>query len=161
MPFRPTMQTFASAYHKGIDIKNLNSYLKTSINKVSAIYLFRLGKVKDLRTRFDIDPSYRPNHLLFKYGLTKDLRRRANEHNRSYGKLSSEFALQLHVSIDPEYLYDAESELSSYFKSNELYFQHPDFKELIIVSPQVLHKEVSHYYKLLGSKWGANIPHLF
>ena len=155
MPFRTTMQTFASVYHKGIDIKHLNCYLKTSINKVSAVYLFRLGKVQDLRPRFDIPAHtrYKPNHVLLKYGMTKDLRRRANEHNRTYGKLSTEFALQLHVSIHPEDLYSAESDLSTYFKSNEWHFNHRDFKELIIVPEKILHTKIPQVYKDVGSKY--------
>ena len=153
MPFRVTMQVRA-AYHKGIEITHLNNYLKTSVNKVSAIYLFRLGKVKDLQHNFQIPKSFfHPNHVLLKYGLTKDLRRRANEHNRTYGKLSTEFALQYHVHIDEHFLYNAEDELRNYFKSNQWHFSTPDFKELIIVPEKKLHTEVSELYKKVGSKY--------
>lgn len=50
------------------------------------MYLLYIGKVKDLRKSLKLDSSYGDDDLVYKYGITRDIRKRLAEHERDYGK---------------------------------------------------------------------------
>ncbi|AVG46755.1 hypothetical protein [Acanthamoeba polyphaga mimivirus] len=59
---------------------------KTS-STLPVIYLFTIGKVKDLRTVLDIGDEYDDECIVAKGGETIDLTRRIGEHNKTYAKI--------------------------------------------------------------------------
>jgi len=69
----------------GTKIQNINysdfsNVFRKHANKLSAIYLIKIGQVKDIRTTFNIPDSYSDEQMLYKYGFTDDLNRRFKEH---------------------------------------------------------------------------------
>ena len=54
----------------------------------SGVYLFRLGRVRDLRKLMKIPDTWNDNHYVYKYGRSIDITRREREHNRIYGTIA-------------------------------------------------------------------------
>lgn len=100
----------------GVNIKAIKSFLNTSVTTTPVVYMFTLGKVKDLRATLNIPDSFNDDDTVVKYGLSKDLKRRSQEHENTYGKLlkdipCAEMVLKYHVHIDQFYLSDAETDI--------------------------------------------------
>ncbi len=65
-----------------------------------SIYLFEMGKTKDLREILKIPMSHDDEAVVYKYGLTNDLARRTCEHDLKYKKLGIKINLKHHAFID-------------------------------------------------------------
>lgn len=136
---------------KNCHMQVIDTFLSTSIDKVSAIYLFEVGRVDDVKSLYKLDESlYDRNSLLMKYGMTKDLRRRTKEHEKKYGK---ELKLRYHVNIDVAYLSYAEKDVRSFFKKEGLHLKHQKFNELVVVPLEMIDNQVYLYLKELASKY--------
>jgi len=100
----------------------------------AAIYLFALGKVRDLRATMGLDAALPDDALVFKYGRTDDLGRRAAEHQRDYGR---ELRLTNWAAIDPDRLTEAEAMLRELFLGMGLSkrIDYDERRELIVATP--------------------------
>ena len=126
-------------------VETLTPY-KKCLNKLSGIYLIRIGKVKDLRGSMSISKNTYPSSkfdsaYVFKFGRSDDVMTRYKQHceRTGYGKYSSTISLEWFVVIPPKLCANAESDLSKYFDLHQFKFVFndgsKDHTELIIIKP--------------------------
>lgn len=142
----------------GVTIPFLKAFMNTNVNTMPVIYLFILGKVKDLRETFAIPAEYRDEDVVVKYGLTKDLRRRSMEHEKMYGKMTNvQMSLKYHVYIDQFYLSEAEMDVERCFKSAHWHLNHTKFTEMAVVPEHMLNSIVHNEFKRLGQSYAGRL----
>lgn len=103
-----------------IDYETVKAFCDVANTKLSVIYLFRIGSVKDLRNVLDIPVTYSDTACVYKYGRTNDIRRRFAEHKRDKYAEKYGFATTL-VKVwfaDTQRTVQAESELELYLTNN-------------------------------------------
>lgn len=144
----------------GMDV--LKCFLDTNVNVLPVIYLFYIGTVKQLRGVLDIPPEYADDDVVMKYGLTKDLKRRAMEHDKVYGRMGvpGMFHLKYHVYVDPFYLQYAETEIERYFKSAKWHLGHSKHTELIVVPEHMISTVIHNEFKRLGATYAGKLSDL-
>ena len=124
-------------------VETLAPYRKC-LNKLSGVYLIRVGKVKDLREPMSIcSEKYKPSKFdsayVFKFGRSEDIMKRFKQHQErtGYGKYSSSVSLEWFVVIPPKLCSNAESELNKYFEYHRFKFEFndgvKDHTELVII----------------------------
>ncbi|AAV50280.1 hypothetical protein [Acanthamoeba polyphaga mimivirus] len=117
----------------GISANIVKEVFSTTSSTLPTIYLFSIGKVKDLRATLKIDKEYNDNDIVCKVGETIDLTRRINEHNATYGKLpGANLCLKWYNYIDPQHTSKAETELLMLLDKLGHKLDHPKYDELII-----------------------------
>lgn len=136
----------------------LRNVLGTNVSGLPVIYLFVLGRVRDLREVLGgvSSEKFRDDDIVVKYGLTVDLKRRSGEHEAAFcGKMGcgADFGLLYHVYIDPYYLNAAEGELGAYFMGARWHLRHAKHTELAAVPEHMLGSLVHHEFKRLGSMY--------
>jgi hypothetical protein len=147
---------FGSSTERMDLVESLTPYRKC-LNKLSGIYLIRIGKVKDLRESMSISKDlYQPSEFdsahVFKFGRSDDIMPRFKEHcaRTGYGKYSSTISLEWFVAIPSKLCSNAESDLSKYFDLHQFKFAFNDgskeHTELIIVKPGVDKKHIKDKY---------------
>jgi hypothetical protein len=135
----------------GIDLNTFNTVFDKHASKFPCIYLMHLGKVKDLRETFGIDPSVVDDLVVYKYGLTNNMERRFNEHIARYGeniKLNT-----FHV-IDPQFLHEAEGEVRQMMKFNRFNLSVEGNNELVSLSKEGL-EHVKIQYGHIGQRYAG------
>uniref|UniRef100_A0A6G6ADZ3 Uncharacterized protein n=1 Tax=Borely moumouvirus TaxID=2712067 RepID=A0A6G6ADZ3_9VIRU len=117
----------------GISANIVKEVFSTTSSTLPTIYLFSIGKVKDLRVSLKIDKKYNDDDIVCKAGETIDLTRRINEHNSTYGKLpGANLCLKWYNYIDPQYTTKAETELFMFLDKLGHKLNHSKYDELII-----------------------------
>ncbi|AEX62190.1 hypothetical protein c7_R1328 [Megavirus courdo7] len=117
----------------GISANIVKEVFSTTSSTLPTIYLFSIGRVKDLRATLKIDKKYHDDDIVCKGGETIDLTRRINEHNTTYGKLpGANLCLKWHNYIDPQYTSKAETELFMLLDKLGHKMDHSKYNELII-----------------------------
>jgi hypothetical protein len=148
----------------GLNIQSIRSFLNTGMTSMPTLYLLELGKVGELREVFSIPNYFKDEEVVLKFGLTNDLSRRLMEHEKSYGKLikraGCEIRLKYHAYIDTIYLYEAEKEISDYFKNVNWNLEHDTFKELACVSNLMLNNVVHGQFKSVGRTYCGKLHDL-
>ena len=115
------------------NVKAIKAFLKTDVICLPCIYLYELGKTKDLREKFNI-PSYHDDEaIVYKYGLTTDLSRRTSEHSLNFKKLGIRINLKHHAFIDCMYLQKAENDLKRYFTNMNYNIDNPNYTEVVSI----------------------------
>lgn len=140
----------------GITIKQLtNVFGANCAQYFSCIYLLALGKVKDLRATFNIDPDVKDDDVVYKFGFSSDFTRRLKEHNLNYGKLNNvSITIAAYHQIDPKYTTEAEREMREFCKSFELKLNVDRMKELITLNVKQL-GQVKTQYKYIGKSYSG------
>jgi hypothetical protein len=126
----------------------IKSFLSTSVIPISCVYLFKIGLVKDLRLKYNIEREIPGYVNLVKFGFTKNLKERTDAHKRTYGE---QIELLYFSYIDPKYTSQAELFIKQLFK--KYIFKHEKFKELVLITPDAINGcvkskyiDCSHYY---------------
>jgi hypothetical protein len=141
----------------GVTAKVIKEVFNTDANQFPCIYLFTLGKARDLRVSMNIPTEVSDESVVCKYGFTKDLARRTGEHLTNYSKITGvELRLKHHVYIDPQYISNAETKISNYMKDLKLNLEYCDEKELVIVQPE-LTELVTEQYQQIGKAFMGHI----
>lgn len=128
--------------HRKCNIDNINSFMTTSVNPLSVLYLFII-----LNDSIHDVPD---DCFLIKYGYTCNILRRMKEHKKTYG---NGIMLKYHTYIDPEYLQDAEIDVRNFFKESGWHLKHTNFDELCVVPRDFLHTSVLSEYKRINEKY--------
>ena len=114
------------------NIKTVLEVFKKNTTTIPCVYLFKLGKVKDVRETFELDEKYNDEDILYKYGMTCDISRRCKEHEKNYGKMKNvELELSRYCYIDVLYISEAETKLQHYFQALDVIV---DNKELVVIN---------------------------
>jgi hypothetical protein len=123
----------------GVEPDTVRKIVGLSASSISAIYLYALGTVKDLRESLKIPVCYSDVMIVYKYGFTDDICRRGSEHVADFNDLKGvRVSLSLFETIDLDYLSDAERDIKNFFKSKKVHYECIDEfdksrKELIII----------------------------
>lgn len=139
----------------GVDANVINEVFNTDSSTIPCIYLFTLGTVKDLRNTFNIGSEYVDTSIVAKYGFTKDLVRRSEEHMKTYNVYTNvNLRLKYYSYIDPQYISKGETAIKDYFNGLNLGFKptYMKFKELVII-PKNMMTEISEKYDYIGKKY--------
>lgn len=142
-------------------VQTVRSFLNTGMTSMSAIYMLELGRVKDVRSTFSIPDTFKDEDVVIKFGLTNDLSRRMLEHDKTYGKVCGcDIRIKFHAYIDTMFLYEAEKEISDYFKNVEWDLKHDKYKELVCVPEIMLNNVVQKHFKSISGKYCSKIQEL-
>ena len=136
-----------SATLLGINPQVIKNVFDRAAHKTPTVYLFNIGSANQhLKT-----DKYSDDDILCKYGCTEDISRRTGEHERKFKKeYNTNIFILLYAIIDPQYIYDAETNIKQYFKSNKL---SPDDKtELVVINKNNL-EAIKQHYKLLQNSY--------
>ena len=132
----------------GVHAKAVKEVLKTASNKIPCVYLFILGKVKDLRKEMKINKKYDDDYLVCKYGYTDDLKRRTSEHMRKYNKIKNvELCLKYYSYIDPINISKAENDIKGYFEDIDAEIEYKNYKELVVLNNIKINDSIKKQYK--------------
>jgi hypothetical protein len=134
-----------------LDGFNIDSYKKFSekcVNDIKCVYLFTLGTVGALRESMNINEDYGDNMMVVKYGLTKNLERRFEQHKRDYEKYDGcDINLQYYAMIDGSLLYTVENKIKKHLNKYELHVE--GRRELLCMSSSRVNKTKKVYTKLV------------
>lgn len=139
------------------DPKSVKTVLGKSVSGTPCIYLFSLGKVKDLRQLDafkDMLKDVPGGSTIYKWGRTNDLKRRTGEHNITYGSIKGiKITLEIYAHIDPIYTCNAENDIKDYFTPYDSIFL-GNFKELIVLTREEF-LETRDKYNQLREQYGG------
>jgi len=137
----------------GSDLESSRKVIRLNSNNLSAIYLLTLGFVKDLRQDMNLDESYSDDMIVCKYGRTKDLPRRLEEHKKTFQSISSAKPyLKIYIYIDGLYESETEQKIKQFFKNTNKTVIYKDYKELVVLDKEFL-KETEEHYRILGNNY--------
>lgn len=125
----------------GVNPKTIKDVFKTNTAKTPCVYLYLIGNAKKL---LDNSNKYKDDDLLCKYGCTDDLPRRSQEHHKTFSK---EFGVDVELIffsiIEAKYIFNAETNITQYFKSNLV--EYKNMIELIVINKKELSQIKQHY----------------
>ena len=143
------------------DHKSVKVVLGKSVSGTPCIYLFSLGKVKDLK-KLDYFKEILKNFscgTVYKWGRTIDLKRRTGEHMAIYGCIEGvKLNLELYAYIDPIYTVDAENDIKGFLQPFSLNGME-NFKELVILNQDEF-SETKTQYRELKEQYGGCLKEL-
>ena len=133
----------------GVSPQIIKNVFNTASNKTPTVYLFYIGQAnKLLKNNIYSDDDY-----LCKFGCSDDISRRTSEHMRNYKKqYGTDISLLCYSIIDPQYIFDAETNIRGYFRSNKI--TQDDKTELIIINKNNLGQIKQHYMMMQNSYIG-------
>ena len=144
----------------GCSAKVVKEVFNADTNTLPCVYLFTLGYVKDLRKSMNIIESFSDDSIVAKYGFTKDLSRRTNEHIKSLNKIANvDIKLKYYSYIDPQYISTAETDMKELFESLNIKLNYENLEELIII-PNTFNKIISEKYNHIGKKYAGHVSEL-
>jgi hypothetical protein len=118
----------------GVPVQQFRESLSNSVTALPSIYFLTFNTVKELRTSMNIPESYPDTHIVGKYGFSKDLSRRANEHFTTFSKIPNVNIKMKHFSyVDNEYLSEAEKYIKVSLEGAGFSFDYKNYAELVIV----------------------------
>ena len=130
----------------GVNHKTIKNVFNTNSSKTPCVYLYLIGKASEI-----LEGSYDENDLLCKYGCTDDLQRRCSEHSKTYKKeFKKDIELLCFSIIEAQYIFNAESNISQYFKGNSI--EYDNMKELIIINKKDL-PQIKQHYKMIQNSY--------
>tara|TARA_Y100000389_G_scaffold98267_1_gene94941 strand:+ start:1176 stop:1835 length:660 start_codon:yes stop_codon:yes gene_type:complete len=141
-----------------ISHKQLQDFLNMSAGAISCVYLVRVGKVGSMKQHFDLQGFDNDEHMVYKFGKSKDLGRRLPEHFNIYGKKinNEEINLVCYSYIDDDLMTNAESRLKEYFNNFGMYVKDKKHTELIVMDDKCLKSVTKIYDDLFHSFSGKN-----
>ena len=134
---------------------------------ISCIYLFELGTFGS-KNDDDIVKSFSVNkneydddiYTIAKFGKSKDLSRRVDEHIREYGAIRGvNIKLILVQPIDPNDISEAETMFKKFSKNKEMSFEYKTRDELIVYNHTEF-KSIEKKFCSIGTKYGGNIDEI-
>lgn len=144
----------------GIDAKVIKEVFNTDRNSLPCVYLFILNTVGKLRETMKIDEKHADNSIVAKYGFTKDLTRRTNEHISKYNKIPNvDLKLKHYSYIDPQYISNAENDIRDYMNAFKTKFDFDKEDEIVII-PTNFMKIIEKQYELIGKSYMGHISEL-
>ena len=145
----------------GITPKTLYNVFRRSSNTIPCVYLFRIGRVGDVREyckkkieSINLD-GYDDNDMLYKFGKTDDLARRTKEHANTYGKMSKDFTLETFNYIDKALACKAESSINHFFTASDMRIKDSKHAEVVVIKQEKL-KYVIEWFKNVQILYSGN-----
>jgi len=144
---KPEQKQTLSASLLGLNTQTIKDVFNSGSNKTPTVYLFNIGSANQLlKTNI-----YKDDDILCKYGCTDDISRRTSEHERNFKKqYNVDITLLLYSIIDPQYIFDAETNIRQYFKSNKI--SSDDKSELIVINNKNI-TQIKQHYKMIQNSY--------
>lgn len=144
----------------GCDINSVRSFLNTSVQEYSELYLICIGQVKNISEQIPEISNKNPEEYLFKYGYTSNLSSRLQTHKQTFNKIKGvNISLVLHCPIDDKFLIQAEVELKQSFQIFDCILEHSVYKELVIFNESKL-TQFKTIFKNICCKYAGNCKSL-
>jgi hypothetical protein len=115
-----------------------------------SIYIFSLGKVKELRESLSITNEHKDDFVVAKYGYTKDFTNTTKTLREKYEHIDKiELQLLHHYYIDQKHIFKAEKEIRDRF----VYYHYQPYNlgEFIII-PTFMNDTIQHIYRVISQK---------
>jgi hypothetical protein len=145
----------------GVHYKAVSEVFKTSARNIPCVYLFTLGSAKNLRDSMNLDKNIKDDNIICKYGMTDNLERRAAEHNRNFNKIkNADLHLKYYSYIDPQYISEAENDITGVFDHEEYKLQYENFTELVVITPKKLNDHIKKQYIGLSERYAGHVTEL-
>ena len=129
-----------------VDKSMITEVLRKSCGKVPCVYLFKIGRVGDMRNNINLVDFKDDNAIVYKFGQTNNLLRRTNEHSKIYGEYENNmFGLSLFTTIDCAYICQAENELRKYVSGQLYHVKDKKHKELIVLNNKD-YEDIDQFY---------------
>lgn len=142
----------------GISVDNIKSVFGST--SISCLYLFSLGTVKNLRKSLKLDDDYDDNDTIYKWGLSKSLVRRSKEHNKTFSKVKGcDLKLIWFELVDPNFLFQAETDIKEILIEMEWIFEHDISTELAIIPSNKL-KFIKKQFHIIANAYIGNCKNL-
>jgi hypothetical protein len=141
------------------NVKAIKSFLKTDVTSLPCIYLFELGKTKDLRKIFKIPDNHSDEAIVYKYGLTNNLARRTSEHDSRFKKLGIKINLKHHAFIDCMYLQRAENDIRRYFSNMNYTINNDAYTEVVSI-PVEYKPQLSIDFKQICERYNGKLTEI-
>ena len=142
-----------------INVRSIRDVFKSSVNSFPCIYLFELGKVSQLRDTFNISNDVDDNMMVYKYGMTENMKDRILSHINDYGKMKNvNMNLKLFSYIDIKYKVNAEQDLRLFFNSINIKLELDgtgeggNRNELIVINDK-MYKMVEKHFKTVSNEY--------
>jgi hypothetical protein len=137
----------------GVSVDAVKEVFNKNAHKMPCIYLFSIGRVKDLRQELAIDDSYSNKDYVYKWGRTRDLERRTKEHQKKYGSIDGcQLELVSFGFIDPQYVSEAETKLQHLFNDMDMILECDGHKELAVISKKKI-RAVKEQYETIAKAY--------
>lgn len=129
----------------GVNPKTIKDVFKTNTAKTPCVYLYLIGNANKLLSSSNMNINkYNNDDLLCKYGCTDDLPRRSQEHHKTFNK---EFEVEIELIyfsiIEAKYIFNAETNITQYFKANLVKYK--NMEELVIINKKELGQIKQHF----------------
>jgi hypothetical protein len=137
-----------------VNIKIINEVFCKSKTTIPCVYLLKLGNVGALKDTFNIpNCKYSEDDIVYKFGMTNDIKRRIKEHAKTLGQLKNvNIELDSFTYIDTLYMYEAETKISHYFQGFNMILPHETYHELVII-PKKNYKYTDELYNDIGHRY--------
>jgi hypothetical protein len=137
-----------------VNIKIINEVFCKSKTTIPCVYLFKLGNVGSLKDTFNISNcKYSDDDIVYKFGMTNDIKRRSKEHAKTLGQLKNvNMELDSFTYIDTMYMSEAETKLSHYFQGFGMILPHETYNELVVI-PKINYKYTDELYNDIGHRF--------
>ena len=144
----------------GVPTEVVKEVFNKTNSKLPVIYLFAIGKVKDLRVTLNIGKEFNDEDIVYKGGKSDNLSKRITKHESEYGKMpGANLCLKWYNYIDPQYTYDAETELLKIMGKMGYKFTHVKYRELLIF-PKKETKIVTDQFSSIANKYIGHIKEM-
>jgi hypothetical protein len=144
----------------GVTVEAVREVFKKSSTSVPCVYLFALGTVKDLRKTMSISDNFQDDDVVYKYGMTKDLVTRTQQHQNDYGKIKGvTLKMKYYSFIDPQYVSEAETDIKTFFNSLDMKLEYDNRSELVIIKSQHI-DIVKKQYQTLSMLYAGHVKEL-
>ena len=129
---------------------------RRSATPISCVYLKRIGTVAEVRKHVSVPIGGSDHDMVYKYGLTEDLKRRLRENRATYGKWSKvEVQVETYQYIDTSMLSKAEASIEGIFENGGMRIKDHSHTELVVIPPESM-KFIREKYGELMRLFGGN-----
>ena len=142
-----------------VNVRSIRDVFKSSVNSFPCIYLFELGRVSQLRETFNISNDIEDNMIVYKYGMTENMKDRILSHINDYGKMKNvNMNLKLFSYIDVKYKVNAEQDLRLFFNSINIKLEldgtgEAGIRNELIVVNEKMYKMVEKHFKTVSNEY--------
>ena len=131
----------------GVNAKTIKDVFKTNSSKTPVVYLYLIGNANELLKK----NNYNKTDILCKYGCTNDIERRCSEHDKNFSKeFNTKIELLCFSIIESKYIFEAESNITQYFKSNTI--EYKNTQELLVINKKDI-TQIKQHYKMIQNSY--------
>ena len=139
--------TLATELMAGADVKSIKQVIGASSAPLSAIYLFCIGRASALLP--DSGDKYAADDFIYKFGYTCDIKRRTQEHAKTFAEeFGANITLPIFSVIDKYYISEAESRIARHFDGLDAKLEYKNYDELVVLNKKKLANTADVYSML-------------